>query len=99
MRRQTIILAAILSLAASCSRTEKTESVTARIEAAQIEGRRAAKGLLYSQWKDSTDMKADMAAIDSISRSFPDTVMGGAFRRSFNSTLKTIRPDLYDRIK
>lgn len=82
-----------------CRQTEKTEGITAGIEAAQIEGRTVARGLLSRNWNDSIERISDMAVVDSIARQFTDSAMSNAFRRTFESTLRTVRPDLYRKLR
>lgn len=94
---------AILSLTcffglASCRQTEKTEAVTAGIEAAQMEGRNTARQYLNRQWTDSTERQADMARVDSIAATYKDPESAAAFTKSFRSTLKVVRPDLHQKL-
>ncbi len=100
--RHTLALLLVLSAligATGCRQTEKTEGITAQIEAAQMEGRNAARTMLNRQWADSTERDRDMAVIDSLRRAYPDTAAGSAFYRTFRSTLRSVRPDLYRQLK
>ena len=101
MRRifPTIIVAASLLYLGACQQTEKTEGIPAQIEAAQIEGRNVARSMLHKEWADTVERDRDITAIDSIRRAYPDTAVGSAFYRTFRSTLRTVRPDLYRKLK
>ncbi len=99
MKFPLLFISLLLLGLTSCRQTEKTEAVTAQIEADQMEdarlaGRNAAKRLINREWADSTERNADMAQVDSIEGSYGDPQKATTFHSTFRSTLKTIRPDL-----
>lgn len=86
-----------LSVFVSCSQTEKTETVTAEITAAQMEGRRAAGNILGPQWKDTT--KLQTALIDAKIRQSQYLLEGKnrcaeAYDSAFISTIRAVNPSL-----
>ena len=85
-----------------CAETEKTEAVTAEITAAQIEGRTTARNILLSQTEDSTKLLEKLLDAKSIQSKYiidgkPECAQ--AFDSAFFSTIRSVRPDLYTRIK
>lgn len=87
---------AILS-AASCARTEKTEETVAEIEAAQMEGRNAAKEFVTRDWKDTLELNKkllDVRARQSKYTIDKKTKCAAEFDSAFVSTLRTVNPEL-----
>lgn len=92
----------IVILISSCSETEKTEAITAEITAAQMEGRRAAGEILGPEWKDSVKLQRKL--IDIKTRQSKYIIEGKqecaqAFDSTFISTIRTVNPELYNKIK
>lgn len=90
-------VAAVCVALASCAGTEKTEAVTAEIEAAQMEGRNMARSVIKNQWKDSVQLslgldEARARKQEMIDSGYPDRA--AAFDSTFTSTVRTVRPDL-----
>ena len=86
----------------SCSKTEKTEEITAEITAAQMEGRRAAGIILGPEWTDSIQLQKalfEMKARQSKYLIKGDTLSAAAFDSAFISTIRTVNPDLAKKIK
>lgn len=98
MKKQIIIplcLAALLS--AACGRTEHTEAVTAEIEAAQMEGRNAAREFVNTRWKDTLELQRRLLEVRSRQSKYieaKDTDAAVAFDTTFVNTLRTVRPDI-----
>lgn len=102
-RRVAPFLVAIsfMSLAFSCSQTEKTEEITAEITAAQMEGRRAAGLIVGPEWKDTLALQR--ALIDAKVKQSRYLIEGkpqcaAAFDSAFISTIRTVKPDLAKKI-
>ncbi len=90
-----IILATLL--AASCAKTEKAEEEVAEIEAAQMEGRSAARIFVSRPWRDTTELhsrlleaRAGRARYDTLGK----TRCAAAYDSAFVSTIRTVRPDI-----
>ena len=103
MKNLSLIIFILLCLT-GCRQTEKTEAVTAEIEASQMEdarlnGRNAAKRLINREWKDSTERMNDMAGVDSIAGTYSDPQSAATFKTTFRSTLKAVRPDLEKKLR
>lgn len=95
-----ITLLGVLSL--SCSKTEKTEAITAEITAAQMEGRRAAGLILGPQWTDT--VKLQRALIDTKVKQSRYIIAGKpecaeAFDSTFISTIRAVNPELAKKIR
>lgn len=91
------LAAGILAMSAACSRTEKTEAVTAEITAAQMEGRNAAKEYVTKQWKDTLELQSLLMETRARQSKYVlkgDTAAARAFDDAFVSTLQTVRPDV-----
>lgn len=91
-----VCIAALLGLSA-CRQTERTEQVLTEVEAAQMEGRNAARIFLTRQWNDSTKLRQRLSEerakahrYDSIGK--PECA--AAFDSTFVSTIRTVRPEL-----
>lgn len=84
-------------LCGSCGGTNKGEEAAADIEAAQIDGREAARKFLNRPWKDTTELHGQL--LEARSQQSKYTKAGRkqsatAFDSAFVSTLKTVRPDI-----
>lgn len=98
-----LIMAAITVVlsASSCRNIEHSENVTSEIEAAQMEGRNAARLFASETSADSAELqhkieaaRAPKAHYDSLG----ETEKGAAFDSTFKSTVRTIRPDIAKKI-
>lgn len=88
---------AMLLLGAACSGTEKTEAVTAEIEAAQMEGRNAARLFLSRDMTDTMQMQRSILEAKAKQSKYiveKKKECAEAFDSSFVSTLRSVRPDL-----
>lgn len=86
----------------SCAQTEKTESVTAEITAAQMEGRRAAGMILGPEWIDTVALQK--ALMETKVRQSKYIIEGKphcaeAFDSTFISTIKSVNPSLARKIQ
>ena len=93
---------ALLVVAASCSRTEKTEAVAAEIEAAQMEGRNAAREFVNREWKDT--MQLQSLLLEARARKSKYEIenkpeCAAAYDSAFVSTLHSVRPDVARELK
>lgn len=89
----------LLTIASACSigQTEKTEATVAEIEAAQMEGREAAKLFLARDITDTMTMQHSILEARAKQSKYvmdkkPECV--AAFDTAFISTLRSVRPDL-----
>lgn len=90
-----IIFAAIA--VAGCARTEHTEAVTAEIEAAQIEGREAARDFLHGSLTDTADMQKRLLKVRARSSKYEiegNKEASAAFDTAFITTVRAIHPSL-----
>lgn len=97
MRKSICILAGVLLMAASCSQTEKTEETTAEIEAAQMEGRNAAKAFVNKEWADTMQLQQLLLEARSKKSKYDiekKSHCSAAYDSAFVSTLRTVRPDV-----
>lgn len=100
MKYSRLAIAALAMMAlnlSSCARTEKTEETVAEIEAAQMEGRNAAKEFLTRQWKDTLELNKHL--LDVRARQSKYTIdkkqkCAEAFDSAFISTMRTVDPAL-----
>ena len=101
-----ILLCYTAPFLSGCSNTEKTEGITAEEMAEQMEaakeGREAAKAIIRHEWTDS--MKLQEAVIDARSKNSKYEVEGktgckASFDSAFFHTIRTVRPDLADKIQ
>ncbi len=82
---------------AACSGTERTEAVTAQIEAAQMEGREAAREFVNAEWPDTMALQKKLLEVRSrqskyVEKKQPEAA--AAFDTAFVHTLRTVRPDI-----
>lgn len=92
---------ALLLLAAGCNGTEKTEATTAEIEAAQMEGRNAAKEFVSRDLSDTLKMQHHILEAKSKQSKYlieKKPECAAAFDSAFISTLRTVRPDMADEL-
>ncbi len=86
----------------SCKGTERSESVAAEIEAAQMEGRNAAREFVNSQWKDTMELQSRLLEARSRQSKYEEAKMpeaAAAFDTAFVNTLKTVRPDIASQLE
>lgn len=96
----TAIAAALVIMtgATACSgKTEKTEETVADIEAAQLEGREAARVFVNRPWRDTVELQSSLLEARARQSKYvrahkPQSA--AAFDSAFVSTLKTVRPDV-----
>lgn len=100
-----ILLLTLASLSfSSCNnvKTDKGEEEAAEIEAAQMEGRNAARIFINRQWKDTTDLQRNLLEARS-GRAKYDTVgkthCAAAYDSAFVSTIRTVNPDVARQLK
>lgn len=92
-----LVAGMLIILAAACSQTEKTEAITAEIEAAQMEGRNEAKSYVTKEWKDTLELQRLLLETRAKQSKYVikgDTAAAAAFDSAFVSTLRTVRPDV-----
>lgn len=82
--------------------TEQTEATVAEIEAAQMQGREAARRFVSREWKDTLQLHDQLLEV--AARRSEYTVQKryqerDAFDSTFLSTVKTVRPGLAERIE
>lgn len=95
--KNILVLLGTSILLYGCRETEHTESITAEITAAQMEGRRAAGEILGPEWNDSSKLQSKLIEIKArqsryIIKGQPDCAR--AFDSTFVSTIRTVNPDL-----
>lgn len=94
MKKILVTLGVMAVLMGGCRQTEKTEAVVSEIEAAQMEGRNAAKGMLDRDWSDTLKRAEAYHAVDSVARkNYADPQAAEAYRSSFRSTIETLHPE------
>ncbi len=99
--RAAAMAASALILACGCSQTEKTEAATAEIEAAQMEGRNAAKLFLSRDMTDTMQMQHSLLEAKAKQSKYvidKKPECAAAFDSAFISTLRSVRPDLADQL-
>lgn len=90
-----LVLSAVIGLA-SCAQTERAEGVTAEIEAAQMEGRRAARRFLAASPADTAATGAalrDVRARSDSYRKIEKAECAAAFDSAFVGTIRAVSPD------
>ena len=97
MKGFLLFLILTVIIVCGCSRTEKTEAITAEITAAQMEGRRAAGLILGPEWKDTAQLQK--ALIEAKVKQSKYIIEGKqkcaeAFDSTFISTIRAVNPDL-----
>lgn len=87
----------LLIMAGACAGTEKTEETVAEIEAAQMEGRSAARIFVSREWKDTMQLQRNLLEARTIHGKY---ITAGkphcaeAYDSAFISTVRTVNPDL-----
>ena len=97
MRSLAVAAASTLLLVGACSGTEKTEGITAEIEAAQMEGRNAARLFLSRDMTDTMQMQRSILEAKAKQSKYivdKKPECAEAFDSAFVSTLRSVRPDL-----
>lgn len=92
----------LLLSTASCADTEKAEYVAAQVEAAQMQGRNAARRFVNREWRDTMELQgllleARAGRTQFMNDTFPE--IAAAYDSTFVSTLKTVRPDIAVHLK
>lgn len=97
MKIKYLLILSVAILASGCAHTEKAEEEVAEIEAAQMEGRSAARIFVSRPWRDTTELhsllleaRARRARYDTIGK----TRCAEAYDSAFVSTIRTVRPDV-----
>ena len=88
-----IVAAALL---AGCAQTERAEGVAAEIEAAQMEGRTAARKIVNREWTDTVQLMQALREARSVKLRYDTTghaEAAAAFDSTFVSTLRAVRPN------
>lgn len=96
MKKHLYAVMALLAFA-GCRGTEHSEAVTAEIEAAQMEGRTAAREFVNAQWKDTMELQRRLLEVRVRQSKYVENKMpeaAAAFDSAFVGTLKTVRPDI-----
>lgn len=96
-----ILFIAALVLLAACGKEgkqiEKSEETTAEIEAAQMEGRDAARAFVGREWRDTLDLQRQLLEVRAKQSKYvmeKKQKCAEAFDSTFVSTIRTVRPDL-----
>lgn len=84
-----------------CSQTEKSEAATAEVEAAQMEGRNAAKLFLSRDMTDTMQLQHSLLEAKAKQSKYiidKKPECAAAFDSTFISTLRSVRPDIANQI-
>ncbi len=96
-----LILGASL-LSGGCARTERTEAVVADIEAAQMQGRKAARPLLIDNPSDTNLIRRHLREISDVKNAY-DSIgrhdCAAAYDSAFISTVRSVNPGLADKVR
>lgn len=95
--KKILCMAILLAALTACKGTERAESVEAAVEAAQMEGRTAAREFVNAQWKDTMELQKRLLEVRSRQSKYVENKMpeaAAAFDTAFVNTLKTVRPDV-----
>lgn len=94
----SFLFIALLTGVSGCRNGEnKGEETAAEVEAALIEGRKAARKFVNRPWKDTTDLQNQLLEARTGSSRYVSTGKprsAAAYDSAFVSTLKTVRPEL-----
>lgn len=96
-----ISLVALVAGSGACKRTEHAESVTAEIEAAQMQGREAAREFLMGSMTDTADMQNRLLKVRALSSRYKlegHKEAQAAFDTAFVTTVRTIHPTLREEL-
>lgn len=97
----SLLLLISLSSCSGCKEIEHSEGVVADIEAAQMEGRKAARKFVVSSWKDTAELRREKKAADMLRDSIVSPrgqKAREAYDSTFISTIRAVRPTLADSI-
>lgn len=97
MDKRLYFMIAVMLVLSACAGTERTEAVTAEIEAAQMEGRNAAREFVNAEWKDTMELQNRLLQVRSKQSKYVEGKMpeaAAAFDSAFVGTLRTVRPDI-----
>lgn len=100
--KKIFIMAGIALMLSACSskevrNTENTEETVAEIEAAQMEGRNAAKGFATKVWSDTLQLQRQLMEVRAEQSKYVlshKPKCAAAYDSTFVSTIRTVRPDL-----
>lgn len=96
------VFAAFLAVAAGCDKTEKGEEDAAKVEAAMMEGREAARIFVNRPWKDTVELQRNLLEARA-RRTKYDTIgqpkAAAAYDSAFVSTICTVNPEVAAHIK
>lgn len=106
IRFKSIIVLLLISITAvavsGCTKTDKGEEAAADIEAAMMQGREAAKLFVSRPWKDTAELRHKLIEVrvrkiryDSLGK----IECGNAYDSAFVSTIRTIRPDIAEKLE
>ncbi len=93
---------ALCTIMTGCKKTQVAEEDVAEIEAAEMQGRDAARLFVGSEWKDTLDLQRQL--LDARTKSSEYEIAGkhhcaAAYDSAFVSTLRTVRPDVAAHIR
>lgn len=97
MKKILYVAVAFLLMMSACRGTEHTEAVTAEVEAAQMEGKQAARVIVGREWPDSMELQRELLRARAKSSRYTEEghpELTAAFDSAFISTIRTIRPEL-----
>ena len=92
-----ILLTIPFIMLAACGGIERSEGVTAEIEAAQMEGRNAARQFVNRTWKDTLQLQHRLLEVRSMQSKYVidgNPEAAAAFDSAFVSTLRTVNPEI-----
>lgn len=87
----------LLAGAASCGGKQKSEESAAEIEAAQIEGREAARIFVNRPWRDTMELQSHLLEVRAQQSKYQvagKAESAAAFDSAFVATLRTVRPEI-----
>ncbi len=87
----------LLAGAASCGGKQKSEESAAEIEAAQIEGREAARIFVNRPWRDTMELQSHLLEVRARQSKYQvagKAESAAAFDSAFVATLRTVRPEI-----
>ena len=100
------LIGALLAIPAMTSCSEKAERISAEEMAEQMEaakeGREAAKAIVTKEWKDSMELQEAVLSARAANSKYEIDGKAGckaAFDTAFFNTIRTVRPELADRLQ
>jgi len=93
-----LVIASLTVTSTACSKTGKSSSNSAEIEAARMDGRNAAKYFANKQWHDTVELQQlllEARANQSKYVTAGKEDCAAAYDSAFISTMRTVRPDIY----